>query len=609
MITRLASEIHLNGFTRSKEKNGLRGFTLDFDGGDRDFWYSLITNGLRDRQEKEAKDAGEEPDTFIGSNPDFEPDKDLGQRKKQGAENLPENQRGKSYSLYFPDDGSAIDAHRLLKAFVLKEFTYGDLFFDALEKIVGEAESQRVTLLMPKRMNIRVVGDQRAVDIHVSANWYAKLYRIYAKEKDRQVEAEDIWRKITENNEFSRIARGAAKGAGNVVMGWAKIISDPIGTAEALANMALHPEQTYEGLKKALGDKWEEFQNANYYDRIEIVSELSAEIIIEILLTKGAAKVAKTGIEIARVAEIPVLTKGVVAVDNFVVKTAEVSKGVVTKVAEVAVVGGEKAAEGLLRLKDAIIELLKKFELAERAGKKLTAEALKIRDQLLAAKTMIEDAIANGKTLVKDVLPPETIRAFTAVADQIINPTVQTLKSVPPAAKRQLEKIAQRNKLIELRLNKKNAVRAVKDAAEDLDNSGPSVIAGVPEDAVPNPKVYRVQGGTLPKASMERITIGKSGEMVVIGEGRLYVTFDDLKRVRVFLKENRPDGEIISFEVSPQFAAEVRKAAIPQELGKKFPHLPQEADISRTKNSFGLSDEWIKKLEKATISGTGKIEK
>jgi hypothetical protein len=122
-------------------------------------------------------------------------------------------------------------------------------------------------------------------------------------------------------------------------------------------------------------------------------------------------------------------------------------------------------------------------------------------------------------------------------------------------------------------------------------------------------KVFRVQGGELPKASKFRMFIGNEGKMVVKGKDRLFVTFDDFNRVKVFQAENRlGKAEVISFEVKTSFVQQIRKFAVIKDEGKKFPNLPQIADETKTNSSFGLPIDWIKQLKNSAIKGTGKIE-
>ena len=124
-------------------------------------------------------------------------------------------------------------------------------------------------------------------------------------------------------------------------------------------------------------------------------------------------------------------------------------------------------------------------------------------------------------------------------------------------------------------------------------------------------RVYRVQGGTPPRASKFRIMIGKMGNMVVKDKEKeaLFVTFDDVGRVKIYQAKNRPGSEIISFEVDPKFVQQVREAAVYEKDARSFPNAPIIADPTKTNGSFGLPPEWTEKLINAAKSGTGKIDK
>ncbi len=123
-------------------------------------------------------------------------------------------------------------------------------------------------------------------------------------------------------------------------------------------------------------------------------------------------------------------------------------------------------------------------------------------------------------------------------------------------------------------------------------------------------KVFRVQGGVMPKASKFRISIGEAGEMVVKDKTNLFVTFDDMNRVKVFNGINRAGkAEVISFEVKTSFVQQVRKFAVREKDAGKFSDLPKISDPTKTNNSFGLPANWIEMLKESSFRGTGKIEK
>ncbi|MBD2530316.1 DUF4157 domain-containing protein [Nostoc flagelliforme FACHB-838] len=141
---------------------------------------------------------------------------------------------------------------------------------------------------------------------------------------------------------------------------------------------------------------------------------------------------------------------------------------------------------------------------------------------------------------------------------------------------------------------------------------------------------YRVQGGTaLPKISHERLQVGGNGEIKVIPEPgktkqtKLYITFDDPQRMRVYLRDNRPGAYLISFEVDPAFVQQVRANAVRQAEIRGNRGAPEISDPSKTtpevreqlglqkheSTAYGLPEKWIEQLEKAARPGTVKIER
>jgi hypothetical protein len=145
----------------------------------------------------------------------------------------------------------------------------------------------------------------------------------------------------------------------------------------------------------------------------------------------------------------------------------------------------------------------------------------------------------------------------------------------------------------------------------------------------PRVRAYRVQGGTPPKnISHERVTEGAGGEIKIVPEPgkshqtKLYITFEDPGRARVYLRDNRPGGRIVSFEVERSFVEEIRAKAVRQAEIRGRRGFPEISDPSKTSaaarealglaphesTSYGLPAPWIEKLEKAAIPKTLRIE-
>lgn len=65
---------------------------------------------------------------------------------------------------------------------------------------------------------------------------------------------------------------------------------------------------------------------------------------------------------------------------------------------------------------------------------------------------------------------------------------------------------------------------------------------------------------------------------------------------------------ITSFEVPEALANEIRSSAVPQAQGKAYPNSPQRVDPTKSKDAYGLPKNWIDKIRKQAIPGTGKIQ-
>lgn len=122
-------------------------------------------------------------------------------------------------------------------------------------------------------------------------------------------------------------------------------------------------------------------------------------------------------------------------------------------------------------------------------------------------------------------------------------------------------------------------------------------------------RVYRIEG--LPNS---RIAIDDQGGVLVIDDTRmLFVNFGNRARADAYFAQKvdeLPGAQIKSFEVSRRFYDELRKMAVPQRLGNKFPERPQVVDVTKAPNGdqLGLQTEQIRALRDAIIQGTGRVE-
>jgi RHS repeat-associated protein len=121
-------------------------------------------------------------------------------------------------------------------------------------------------------------------------------------------------------------------------------------------------------------------------------------------------------------------------------------------------------------------------------------------------------------------------------------------------------------------------------------------------------RIFRVQGGVMPRASHERIVIGGAGQLVIRGRGMLHATLEDAGHVRTFLLQNRRGvGAITSFEVDASFANQVRGQAVRQAQARLNPGAPQIDDPTRSSSAFGLPAPWQSQLSTAAVPGSGRV--
>ena len=121
-------------------------------------------------------------------------------------------------------------------------------------------------------------------------------------------------------------------------------------------------------------------------------------------------------------------------------------------------------------------------------------------------------------------------------------------------------------------------------------------------------KVFRVQGGDIPNASKQRLVFDGQGNLSISGDDMLFVTFDDQARAVQFLNKRGDNAELISFDISSQFADKVRNNAVPQRLGRLNPGAPQQVDQTVTNNSFGIPkeyfNEFLNSIDQSSIQRT-----
>ncbi len=121
-------------------------------------------------------------------------------------------------------------------------------------------------------------------------------------------------------------------------------------------------------------------------------------------------------------------------------------------------------------------------------------------------------------------------------------------------------------------------------------------------------RVFRVEG-----TPNTRIIIGESGEVAIQGEKTLFLNFGNRARAEEFLaqrlKQRLPGATLKSFEVPKSVLNDLRSTAVPERLSRQFPGRPILVDVTKAPDQFGLRREQIKRLQRAIIQGTGRVEK
>lgn len=126
--------------------------------------------------------------------------------------------------------------------------------------------------------------------------------------------------------------------------------------------------------------------------------------------------------------------------------------------------------------------------------------------------------------------------------------------------------------------------------------------------------VYRAQGGAPPNASWRRVNINEKGNVSIGGDRNtmLHISLDDKNHAVYFYNKRggtAADAEVVSFKIPKKLADEIRKGSVPQDQGRKFPGSPQKVDPTRSGDAYGIKRDWIDRIEKGAIPGSGRITK
>lgn len=230
------------------------------------------------------------------------------------------------------------------------------------------------------------MGDKTVAEFELTPASAAKVQKNYEAEQSEFNRAAEIADKFRNNNEAAAFLRGFGNGVWSALKSNWEMIKDPIGTAKSLFQMVTNPVETLEGIKKLIGDKWTEFQNADPSKKAEMLGNIAGELAVDALLTKGAGKVAK----LSKAAE---MLKGTKIGESIIGKADDVAAAARAKLA--ATFSDEAAAAASQRLKQKLTTQLYSgipadalAEAAVIAGNKIAHGAEKFAD---FAKQMINE--------------------------------------------------------------------------------------------------------------------------------------------------------------------------------------------------------------------------
>ncbi|SIO96659.1 hemagglutinin repeat-containing protein [Vibrio spartinae] len=134
----------------------------------------------------------------------------------------------------------------------------------------------------------------------------------------------------------------------------------------------------------------------------------------------------------------------------------------------------------------------------------------------------------------------------------------------------------------------------------------------VPNSAEEVSTVFRVQGGTPPKASRNLVQIDADGNPL-INNTTLNISIGDIEHARYF-QSLRPGSEITSFDIPKWMDDFIEESAIPQVNYKSNPLsqgglAPKIVDPTTPGRSYELPSIWTQWLEETAVKGSGKVIK
>lgn len=249
-----------------------------------------------------------------------------------------------------------------LLALIKDNYGGGNLSIPDFREILSLAKDSGV-----KVQNLQPNGDLAKFDLSIADILRVKIARIGVQEKVNNVEK--VYRDTMDNNEVSSFIRGVVKGGYRSAAGTIGLITDLSGTLKTLWQVISSPVETFNALKKELGETWEEFKNAPSNKKSEMIGELVGSAIVELLLGKGIGKAGsilaktKTGAELIEKAKILKAATATKLAETFSDEAAKLASvrakktlattlysGIPANVlADIAIVAGNKVKNGAIK--------------------------------------------------------------------------------------------------------------------------------------------------------------------------------------------------------------------------------------------------------------------
>lgn len=277
------------------------------------------------------------------------------------------------------------------------------------ENIINIRDLSKLQGVKPQNLKVTNMGDKSVAEFELSPSDAAKMQRNYEAVQDEFNRVSAIADNFRNNNEVASFLRGFGQGVWSALKSNWDMITDPIGTAKSLAEMITNPLETLEGIKKLIGDKWTEFQNADPSKKAEMLGQIAGELTVDALLTKGAGKLAK----ISKTAE---LLRGTKIGEQILSKTDEAAAAAKLKLA--ATFSDEAAAAASQRIKQKLATQLYAGIPADLLADMMVVSVNKIKNSAVKfsefSRQMVQEFGDQVKPKLLEIYQEATEKAFGA---------------------------------------------------------------------------------------------------------------------------------------------------------------------------------------------------